>query len=160
QKEYMAVSAQKAAADQALAESRREIEELKKQISQARCALDSSRWALEAFHQREYGVAVNLYEQALACEPENAYLLNLQAYSLFKEGKLEEALSTEQRSAKADPNYAWGQFDLARFLCALGPTRFPQAKTAIDEALRLQPDLLKVMRGDGEFRRLCKGLTP
>jgi tetratricopeptide (TPR) repeat protein len=160
QKEYTTVSAQKAATDQALTESRRQIDELKQQISQARCALDSSRSALEAFHQREYGAAVHLYEQALACEPDNAYLLNLQAYSLFKDGKLEEALATQRRSAKADPNYAWGQFDLARFLCALGPTRFSEAKTAINETLRLRPDLLKAMRGDGEFRRLCKGLTP
>ena len=137
-----------------------ELSKVREQISQARCALAASRSAIEAFHQREYEAAIGLYSEALACDPDNAYLLNLKAYSLFKAGRIGEALTVERQSVSADPNYAWGYFDLARFLCAAGPNNFAEAKIAISNAVRLRPGLEQVMRGDGEFMRLCKGLLP
>jgi tetratricopeptide (TPR) repeat protein len=98
--------------------------------------------------------------EVAAVDPDSAYLLNLQAYSLFKSGRLDEAIAAKRRRVSADPNYAWGYFDLARFLCAAGPNKFPEAKTAISKALQLRPRLERIMRGDGEFIRRCKGLLP
>lgn len=133
---------------------------LNEQLSQARCALMASRSAVEAFHQHDYTNAINLYSEALACDPNNAYILNLKAYSLFKAGRVEEAIRTERESVAADPSYAWGYFDLARFLCSGNPSDLSEARTAVNRALKLRPDLEQIMRGDGEFMRLCKGVLP
>jgi len=128
------------------------------QVGGLRCALQSSRSAIEAFHQRDFRRAVELYGDALACDPDNAYLLNLRAYSLFRLGRLADAIAEQRRSISVDRNYAWGYFDLARFLCAAGD--FEAARANIDEAIRLRPGLAQIMRNDGEFQRLCRGNAP
>jgi tetratricopeptide (TPR) repeat protein len=132
--------------------------DLEKQISELRTALTASRSAIAAFHQQDYATALKFYDQALAADPDDAYLLNLRAYTLFKQHKYDDALAEELRSVRADPNYAWGYFDLARFQCALG--RRDDARDSITKALGLNPDLRDIMRGDGEFRRLCGGIVP
>ena len=141
-------------------EGTRQLAALRQDLAQARCALSSSRSAIEAFHQRNYGHAIALYSEALRCDPHNAYLLNLKAYSEFKDDRLEDAIRSERQSIEADPSYAWGYFDLARFLCASGTAGNSEAKQRIDQAIRLRPDLKSVMQDDGEFKRLCGKLVP
>jgi tetratricopeptide (TPR) repeat protein len=128
----------------------------KSELSNTRCALGNSRAAINAFHSNNYEDAIALYDQALTCDPANAYLLNLRAYAQFKAGRLTAAIESQQRSVAADSSYAWGYFDLARFLCAAGASQGARARDAIQRALRLQPGLARTMRSDGEFTRLCR----
>jgi len=135
------------------AELQRDAEKMRRDMEGLREALAASRYAIEAFHRRDYSTAVSLYSQALRADPNNAYLLNLKAYSLFKLGRVSEAIDVQRQSLRADPEYAWGYFDLARFECAAGS--FDEAGRAIDNALKKRPDLRGIMAKDGEFQRLC-----
>jgi tetratricopeptide (TPR) repeat protein len=135
-----------------------ESEKLRSQVSGLREALSASRFAIAAFHQRDYATAVRFYDEALRADPNDAYLLNLRAYALFKQHKYDEALATELRSVDADPNYAWGYFDLARFQCAIG--KRDDARKSIAKALKINPELRDTIRGDGEFRQLCGDVVP
>jgi len=134
-------------------ELRQSAETMRNEIKGLREALTASRDAIVAFHQRDYGTAVALYDQALRADPNNAYLLNLKAYSLFKLKRLSEALDVQRESIRIDPGYAWGFFDLARFQCATGD--FGAARTSIKRALEQRPALRSTMERDGEFQRLC-----
>jgi len=150
------VEAQQKQASTALAQTRAQLEETRTGLARAQCALRESRSAIEAFHSGAYDVAVGLYDEALRCDPQNAYLLNLKAYSLFKAGRLAAAIDAQQQSLSVDSGYAWGYFDLARFQCAA--RAFDKAAAARSTAIRLRPDLAEVMRSDGEFMRLCKAI--
>jgi tetratricopeptide (TPR) repeat protein len=126
-----------------------EVNSLRQEIGGLREALTASRDAIIAFHQRDYNEAVALYDQALHADPNNAYLLNLKAYSLFKLKRFQEAIKVQKESIRIDPDYAWGFFDLARFQCATGD--FNAARTSIGEAL-------DKMKNDGEFQKLCAAI--
>jgi tetratricopeptide (TPR) repeat protein len=135
------------------ADLRQDAEKMRREIGGLREALAATRYAIEAFHQRDYFTAVSLYDQALQVDPNNAYLLNLKAYSLFKLKRLSEAIEVQRQSLRADPEYAWGYFDLARFQCAAGS--FDEARRAIDSALKKRASLRAIMAKDGEFQKLC-----
>jgi len=64
--------------------------------------------------------ALKFYDDALAADPDNVYLLNLRAYTLFKQHRYDDSIAEELRRVGADPEYAWGYFDLARSEYALG----------------------------------------
>jgi tetratricopeptide (TPR) repeat protein len=132
---------------------RTETAQLRQELGGAREALAASRSAIAAFHQRDYDRAVRLYDQAIKADSGNAYLLNLRAYALFKQGRLADALAGQELSMRADSGYAWGYFDLARFECAA--ERLQDARRSIDKALALRPGLRTVMADDSEFQRLC-----
>lgn len=133
-----------------------QVEDLKLQLVRSREAVAATRIAINAFHAGAYKDALKMYGAALQLDPDNAYILNLQAYATFKTGRIGDAIEIEQKSVTVDPQYAWGYFDLARFLCAAKPPRYEEARTAVDTALRLRPDLITYMRDDGEFKRHCK----
>jgi len=135
------------------AELRQSAENMRRDIEGLREALAASRYAIEAFHQRDYSTAVSFYDQALRADPNNAYLLNLKAYSLFKLKRVGDAIEVQRQSLAADPEYAWGYFDLARFQCANG--LFDEARRSRDSALQKRPGLRAIMDKDGEFERLC-----
>ena len=135
------------------ADLRQEGEKMRREIGGLREALAASRYAIEAFHQRDYSMAVSLYDQALRADPNNAYLLNLKAYSLFKLKRINEAIDVQRQSLQVNPEYAWGYFDLARFQCAAGS--FDEARRSIASALEKRPSLRAIMAKDGEFQTLC-----
>lgn len=126
---------------------------MRNDIKGLREALGASREAIVAFHQRDYGTAIEFYDQALRADPDNAYILNLKAYSLFKLKRPADAIRTQSEGIRVDPSYAWGYFDLARFQCAAG--RFDAARKSIETAIESRPDLRARMDKDGEFRTLC-----
>jgi tetratricopeptide (TPR) repeat protein len=127
----------------------------KDSLTAARCALSGSRAAIAAFHNRDYTGALALYTEALRCDPDDAYLLNLKAYAAFKGGDLETAIATQRRSLEVDPSYAWGFMDLGRFLCARGAEHRGEALKALERAIELRSDLVTTMRGDTELPRVC-----
>ena len=127
--------------------------QLQGEVSGLRQALAASRNAIAAFHDKDYASAVELYDLALAADPGNAYLMNLKAYSLFKLGKVQDALSVQNAGIATNPDYGWGYFDLARFQCAAGD----KVGAAKSLALASSKDsrIPRLARQDGEFQRLC-----
>ncbi|HCG03164.1 MAG TPA: hypothetical protein DEV93_21815 [Chloroflexi bacterium] len=143
-----------------LANGARQRDSLLGTVSQMRGALDATRSAINAFHAGRLEDAVRLYGDAIKADPENPYVRNLQAYALFRLGRIPEAITAQRRALAADSLYAWGYVDLARFLCATGSDSLPAARAAVERAIALQPELTQKMRGDGEFRRVCRAQLP
>ena len=139
---------------------RTETERYRSDLAKSRASLASARAAINAFHSGRLEDAVSLYDEALAADPENAYLQNLRAYSLFRLGRIDAALEGQRRSVSADPNYAWGYFDMARFLCATTPPKIDEARKAAAKAIELRPSMLDIMQRDGEFQRVCQHRVP
>lgn len=133
-----------------------ELARTKQELEGARKALSATRAAINAFHAGNLQEAVSLYDEALAWDPGNAYIQNLRAYSLFRLGRIQDAIEGERRSIAADPQYAWGYFDLARFLCAASPVQMEDARSAAVKAIELRPEMRQVMQEDGEFQRVCR----
>lgn len=158
------VNAELNAQNVALEKSRKSLEDYENyanmQLSRSRAALSSARAAINAFHSGNLEEALQLYNEALSSDPDNAYLQNLRAYTLFRLRRTDEAIEGEKRSVEIDPNYAWGYFDLARFLCAADPPEMDAAKDAARKAIQLRPDLEPTMRSDGEFQRVCRHQIP
>jgi tetratricopeptide (TPR) repeat protein len=111
---------------------------------------------INLFHQGSYEAAVAAYDRALELDEENSYVLNLKGYSLFKAKAFDDSLAALRDAVEKEPTYAWGYFDLARVSCATGD--YESAKAAIEKAVELRPELLLVMKEDGEFERLCKAV--
>lgn len=139
------------------------IARIENELSQVETQLRASREAIafvtdgiNLYHQGQYERAVAAYNQALSLDPQNAYILNLKGYSLFNAKRLNEAVEVLRSAVEVQPDYAWGYFDLARASCANG--NFDEASNAIRKALELRPSLVGIMKGDGEFTRLCKPL--
>lgn len=155
---------QKAREVQALTEqvasSTRALDSVRAQLTIARASLAAARAAINAFHSGRLEDAVSLYDEALAADPDNAYLQNLRAYALFKLKRIDAAIDGQKRSLAADPSYAWGYFDMARFLCAATPPRLDAAREEARKAIGLRPDMEAIMRSDGEFQTACKHQLP
>ena len=135
-----------------------QVASLKKETAGLREALTAARAGINAFHAGDYLGAVGQYDKVIRDDSSNAYLLNLRAYSLFKAGRIDEAIRSQQLSLRADPGYAWGYFDLARFECARG--NWDAAKDALDRLLKVNPEMRPTADRDGEFRRLCRRIYP
>jgi Flp pilus assembly protein TadD len=133
-----------------------ELETVKAQLSKEREALAAGRDAINAFHAGNYEEALNYYDRALTLDPQNAYILNLKGYVLFKMKRFSDAAQALNASIKVDPQYAWAYFDLARVQCAAG--KLSEARSAIEKALSLRPELKETMANDGEFSRVCRPL--
>ena len=130
-----------------------QIQKLQSEVSTLRQALSASRDAIAAFHARDYVEAVRLYELALSADPGNVYIMNLKAYSLFKLGRVQEAITFQATALQKDTTYAWGYFDLARFQCAAGDK--VSAEKSIALAIEKESRFRELAQQDGEFRRLC-----
>lgn len=124
-------------------------------LATARASLAAGRAAINAFHAGRLEEAIQHYDEALRSDPQNAYLQNLRAYSLFRQGNVSAAIEGQRLSLAADPHYAKGYLDLARFLCAASPSDIVAARKAADMAKALNPEIAQIMRNDGEFQRVC-----
>jgi tetratricopeptide (TPR) repeat protein len=143
-----------------LANAKVDLEKARGDLARARASLGAARSAIGEFHAGRLEDAVKLYDDALAFDPNDAYLQNLRAYSLFRLGRIDAALEGQRRSIAIDPNYAWGYFDLARFLCAATPPRVAEARQAALKAIDLDHAMKQRMESDGEFQRVCKHSVP
>lgn len=135
-------------------ELQKELSSVGKTLKAAREAVYFVTQGINLYHQGHYLDAVDAYDQALALDSLNGYILNLKGYSLFKARKLDLAEITLHRSVEVGPGYAWGYFDLARVYCANGKSL--EARSAAKTAISLRPELAQVMKKDGEFVRLCQ----
>jgi tetratricopeptide (TPR) repeat protein len=137
-----------------------DLNTVRAELARARLSLTAARAAINAFHAGRLTDAVTLYDEALSSDPDNAYIQNLRAYALFRLGRVDAAVEGQRKSIAADPSYAWGYFDLARFLCATSPPRMEDARAAAKRAIELRPDMRAIMQGDGEFQRVCHHSLP
>jgi tetratricopeptide (TPR) repeat protein len=126
-------------------------EKLRGYIERQRAGLTELRAAVVAFHRREYDTALSRYDETLRTNPDNAYVLNLKAYSLFTLNRVDEAVEVQKKGVEVDDEYAWGFFDLARFQCAAGD--FRRARGSIARARNEGLD--SWMQSDEEFQKLC-----
>jgi tetratricopeptide (TPR) repeat protein len=141
-------------------QQRSELTSVRADLAKSRASLAAARAAINAFHAGHPEEAVALYDEALAADPDNAYIQNLRAYSLFRLGNVEAAIEGQRRSLAADPNYAWGYFDLARFLYAASPPRLEEAQKAEARAIELRPEMRSIMKVDGEFQKVRRRRAP
>jgi tetratricopeptide (TPR) repeat protein len=146
------------AVEMGIRKSTAELQKVEEQLAKSRKAVNYVTQAINAYHAQRYDAAVNLYDKALSLDPLNPYIQNLKGYSLFKAGRLDDAIVTLREAVEIDKTYAWGWFDLARAYCASG--KLDAATDAVQRAIELEGDLKDLMRADGEFRRLCQKVVP
>jgi tetratricopeptide (TPR) repeat protein len=156
--------------DDSSVKARAELADLHRQLDGARAELKGAREAtpaliegINAFHRKQYGLAVSRYDEALSLNPGDAYIYNLKSYSQFKARDLQGAVATMSQSLAVSPEYDWGYFDLARYQCAAGTSAaaIETLRAAIAKRGTSIKQLAPVfLDGDGEFRRLCSGVLP
>jgi tetratricopeptide (TPR) repeat protein len=137
-----------------ISKTRQELTGVRADLAKSRASLASARAAINAFHSGRLQDAVALYDEALTADPDNAYLQNLRAYCLFRLGRVDEAIAGQRKSLSIDPGYAWGYFDLARFLYAAKPPKTEEARKAELKAIELRPDMRSIIKSDGEFQKV------
>jgi tetratricopeptide (TPR) repeat protein len=146
-----------------LAGLQQRLEDVRSELKGAREATPALIEGINAFHRRQYALAIARYDEALRLNPGDAYIYNLKSYSQFKARDVKGAAQTVSRSLALSPDYDWGYFDLARYQCAAGNGAaaigtLQAAVAARGDAIR---DLAPVfLERDGEFRRLCSGVLP
>lgn len=140
-----------------------QLEGVRSELTGAREATPALIEGINAFHRRQYRLAIARYDEALQLNPGDPYIYNLKSYSQFKAGYLIGAAATISKSLELEPAYDWGYFDLARYQCAMG------AETAAVDTLRAaiarRGSSVKALAhvffvDDGEFRRVCASVLP
>ncbi|MEM7411389.1 MAG: tetratricopeptide repeat protein [Myxococcota bacterium] len=84
-----------------------------------------------------YPGAVRSYERGLAVEPENVELLNALGFSLFQQGKSDEAVVALERAVDIDPEHAKSHNNLALASIDLGELEI--AEVHYRESLAIEP---------------------
>ncbi len=84
-----------------------------------------------------YPGAVRLYERGLAVEPGNVELLNALGFSLFQQGRSEEAVVALEKAIAADPGHAKAHNNLALASVDLGELELAEAYYR--ESLAIEP---------------------
>jgi Flp pilus assembly protein TadD len=140
-----------------------QLESVRTELKRAREATPALIEGINAFHRRQYPLAITRYDEALRLNPGDAYIYNLKSYSQFKAGDLTGAISTMSRSLDLQPAYDWGYFDLARYQCASGAGA--DAVQTLRSALAKREASVRrlatvFLLQDGEFRRLCAVALP
>ena len=149
-----AIAATSPAENPGVAELQARLDQTEGELAEARCALGSA-GGINAYHDGDYPLAIQLYDEALKCDRQDGYVLSLKAYSLFKTGDLGAAIATQRASLESQPDYALGYFNLARFLCATGD--FEAAAAEVATAVSLWPEVEEIAGEDGEYQKLCQG---
>jgi len=144
-------------------EAKHQLDGVRAELKGAREATPALIEGINAFHRKQYQLAITRYDEALRLNPGDAYIYNLKSYSQFKAGDLTGAIATMSKSLEIDPTYDWGYFDLARYQCASGAGA--DAVATLRAALTKRELSVKklapvFLSEDGEFRRLCSGVLP
>ena len=84
-----------------------------------------------------YDGAVRIYRRALQIEPDNVELLNALGFSLFQQGKSQEAVVALQKALEVDPKHAKAHNNMALASIDLG--EFELAEAHYRESLAIEP---------------------
>ncbi len=102
-----------------------------------------------------YPGAVRIYERGLDVEPENVELLNALGFSLFQQGKSDEAVTALEKALTVDPLHAKAHNNMALALIDLGELELAEAHYRESLAIEPQPaifnDLGFVLERQGMF---------
>lgn len=113
---------------------------------------------VKAAQRGQFDEAIKFYDQALEKNPNNASVLVIKGYSLFKLKRLDEAVNSLLAAIKAEPKTAWAYYNLALVYCAMGKSS--EASDASRQAINLQPGMQTIMQNDKQFMSLCgRGAT-
>lgn len=145
------------------AQVKHELDGVRAELKGAREATPALIEGVNAFHRKQYRLAIARYDEALRLDPGDAYIYNLKSYSQFRVGDVSGAITTMSKSLAVDPTYDWGYFDRARYQCASGAG--PDAVETLRAALATRPVSVRALAPvflseDGEFRRLCADVLP
>ena len=102
---------------------------------------DLARKANQAYENGNYTEAIELYNQAIAEEPDNARLYFNKANALYKAGNVEEAMQTYERYeglAENPEQKAWADYNQGTMLT--DQEKFEEAADHFREALKKNPD--------------------
>jgi tetratricopeptide (TPR) repeat protein len=86
-----------------------------------------------------YPGAVRAYERGLAVEPENVELLNALGFSLFQQGKSQEAAAALEKALAVDPKHAKAHNNMALASIDLGELELAEAHYRESLAIEPQP---------------------
>jgi tetratricopeptide (TPR) repeat protein len=96
--------------------------------------------------------AVERYNVALSLDPQNAEALGYRGYTLYRLGRLDQALADLQRAEKLDPQSSWHPYNEALVLWARQDT--VGAIAAVQRAISIDSGIAPVMVGDPQFGSL------
>lgn len=126
----------------------------KKRAQSAQQAVELVASGVNAIHMHDYDKAIDFYNKALDLDPNNAQILDLKGYALFKKGEFDEAIITLKASVIFEPNNPWQLLNLTKAYCAT--SKFHDAKATAEQIIVQIPSFTDTMMSDGEFKRLCK----
>lgn len=154
ERRMLAVVAERDSLSGATRTLRDSLKALGNELDASRCALGAAA-GINAYHEGDFALAVELYDGALACDPTDANVLHLKAYSLFKSDELEAAIETQRDGVALAPDDAWGYFNLVKYLCAAEEP--DAAAEEMARAISLAPEMAETASRDREFQSLCRG---
>ena len=118
----------------------------------------SKQVGIRAFRKKQYGQAVEHYDEAIRADPTDIQNLDYKGYALFRANRHEEAVATLEQLRELAPDYLFGRLNLAKAYCA--QDKNDAALEALTGAPVLSVDDLNVVLGDGEFLRVCQRIVP
>lgn len=133
-----------------LAATRADLAQSRQKLSAAREAVSFVTQGINSYHEGDYSGAIRSYDQALTRDPENAFVLDLKGYALFKAQRYGEAVQTSKESLRLDPENQFAMLDLIKAQCASG--NMDEATPMLSQLLRQRPDF----KNDGELQRVCR----
>ena len=114
------------------------------------------RLGLDYFYSKQYDLAVEEYNKAIALDPENFVLYDLKGYSQLKSKKINEAIASLEKSVELKPNYTWGHYNLSLAYWAGGKNE--EAKREIKTLIGLDESFRKTISTDRQFSEMMKSI--
>jgi tetratricopeptide (TPR) repeat protein len=138
----------KLAEDRALA-AQKQAETAKHELQGAREASKFLRRGINEVHRHRYAEAVQLYDNAIALDPNNPVVHDLRGYALYLQGMNEQAAKALEHAVELSPSYAWGHYDLALVYWRLG--RKVDAVREVKRAIEIDSNFRKTIQEDDQF---------
>jgi len=108
----------------------------------------------------DYAAAIDLYEQAIALEPENVdYRLDF-ALALTQAGSREDAELQYRRALEAEPDNADAHYFLGELYAGWQPPRTEEAKASFERAISAAPGSVSASQAELALARLGLDATP
>ena len=132
-----------------LKQAQEELVEVQEKTQSARSSFIFVQLGLRQFFVKDYANAIKFYDKAIEQDPSNPVLFDLRGYALLRGGRIEEAITSLEKSVSLAPDYVWGHYNLA---LAYGKANDPRALDHIKAVLELDAAMRETIRGDGQFR--------
>lgn len=138
-------------AKQAVEQQKQVLDSMRTELAEAGAASEQIRMGVIQYHAKNYVGAIAAYDKAIELDPMNPVVYDLKGYSQLRNGEVQKAVETLQRSIEIDPSYVWSHYDLALAYWATGDTT--KAVEEVRTVLDLDSNLRNVIRTDGQFEK-------